>query len=134
MPAKTLLAQAIAKMEGFGIKGAIPTIRHNPGDLRHSPHSQHPGGPAHKDDIGTIDNDVDGWLDLERQLVLFANEGLNLRQMVNVYLGVEKDAAASVHDVDGNHRATYLRGVLQILGGVSENMPIKNALTFLAKQ
>jgi hypothetical protein len=29
-----LFAQAIASAEGFGVKGAIPTIYHNPGDLK----------------------------------------------------------------------------------------------------
>ena len=78
----TKLAQIIAREEGFGIPGKIPTIRHNPGDLRHSPHSKHPGGPSHKDDIGTIDTNTDGWADLERQLVIFANEGMTLRSMI----------------------------------------------------
>ena len=78
----TKLAQLIEKQEGFGLPGKIPTIRHNPGDLRHSPHSEHPGGPAHKEDIGTIDNDADGLADLERQLQIFAAEGMTLRQMI----------------------------------------------------
>ena len=30
------LAKAMAKMEGFGIPGALPTRNHNPGDLRRS--------------------------------------------------------------------------------------------------
>lgn len=66
----TKLAQLIAKQEGFGKPGAIPTIRHNPGDLRHSPHSSHTGiGP---NDIGIIDTDDHGWQDLDRQLRLIA--------------------------------------------------------------
>ena len=78
----TRLAQLVAQMEGFGRPGAIPTLRHNPGDLRHSPHSEHPGGPAHQDDIGTIDTDADGWADLERQLLLRAQEGFTLWEFV----------------------------------------------------
>jgi len=70
----TKLAQLIAREEGFGRPGAIPTRRNNPGDLRHSPHSAHPGGPQHADDIGTIDTVEHGWEDLERQLGLIAKK------------------------------------------------------------
>lgn len=89
MPAQTRLAALIAKEEGFGIPGAIPTVRHNMGDLRHSPHSQHPAGP---DDVGTIDTDEHGWQDLERQLRIYAERRMppdghlmTLREMVYVY-------------------------------------------------
>lgn len=83
MPARTKLAQLIAREEGFGKPGAIPTLRHNPGDLRHSPHSEHPA--AEPDAIGSIDTDDDGWNDLERQLQLYADRGLTLRTMVDAY-------------------------------------------------
>lgn len=78
----TRLAQLMAKEEGFGVKGAIPTVRHNPGDLRHSPHSAHPKG---KDDVGTIDTDAHGWADLERQLNIYAIAGLTLKQAIYVF-------------------------------------------------
>lgn len=77
------LAELIAKQEGFGIPGALPTRDNNPGDLRHSPHSQHdPGAP---DAIGVIDTAADGWADLERQLQLYAKRGMTLRDMVSEY-------------------------------------------------
>lgn len=76
----TLLARLIAKEEGFGIPGKIPTTHHNPGDLRHSPHSTHP--PGSPEAIGQIDTDADGWADLERQLRLYAERGLTLRTMI----------------------------------------------------
>jgi hypothetical protein len=79
----TLLARLISKEEGFGIPGTVPTRDHNPGDLRHSPHSSHAGeGP---NDIGIIDDDADGWSDEERQLQLYASRGLTLRQMIVDY-------------------------------------------------
>jgi hypothetical protein len=78
----TLLAQLIAKMEGFGLPGALPTRNHNPGDLRHSPHSEHPGDP---NAIGVIDNDQDGWADLERQLRIFAMRGLTLGEAIDIF-------------------------------------------------
>jgi len=80
----TLFAKLVAQEEGFGVPGKIPTIRHNPGDLRHSPHSEHPGGPAHAEDVGTIDTDADGWADLERQLQIWAKEGLTIRQAITL--------------------------------------------------
>lgn len=79
MAAKTKLAQCIARQEGFGRPNEIPTVRHNPGDLRHSPHSEHPGGP---NDIGTIDSDDDGWDDLERQLRIYGSRGMTLESMI----------------------------------------------------
>ena len=66
------LAELIAKEEGYGIPGAIPTTHANPGDLEHSPHSFHlPDAP---DAVGQIDNPTDGWDDLVRQLDLYVTE------------------------------------------------------------
>jgi hypothetical protein len=45
-----LFAQAIAFAEGFGIAGAIPTVRHNPGDLEY-----------HGDTPDTYTDDAAGW-------------------------------------------------------------------------
>jgi hypothetical protein len=81
MPARTRLAQIIARSEGFGKRGAIPTVRHNPGDLEHAPHGTvvQTGTPVAEPDDDT------GWADLERQLELYAQRGLNLRQLQQVY-------------------------------------------------
>lgn len=76
----TLLARLIAKKEGFGIIGAVPTRDNNPGDLRHSPHSSHEGEGSN--DIGKIDTPEDGWADLERQLQLYAERGMTLREAI----------------------------------------------------
>jgi hypothetical protein len=122
MPAKTRLAQVIAKEEGFGIPNAIPTLRNNPGDLRHSPHSEHPDGPSHANDVGTIDTAADGWADLERQLEIYAEEGLNLRQMVNVYLGLPKDPLPGQVAPDGNQPAKYLAAVVVMMGMPPETL------------
>jgi hypothetical protein len=77
------LAQLIAKEEGYGKPGAIPTTHNNPGDLRHSPHSDH--DVASPDAIGRIDTPEHGWQDLERQLHLYADRGLTLREMIIDY-------------------------------------------------
>lgn len=88
----TLLARLISKEEGFGIPGAIPTQRHNPGDLRHAPNASHDGIGAN--DIGIEPDDATGWADLERQLELYASRGMTIRQMVAAYApDSENDAA-----------------------------------------
>ncbi len=112
----TRLAQLIAQMEGFFQPGTIPALRHNPGDLRHSPHSTHPQDP---NDIGTIDTDADGWADLERQLQIDAGRGLTLQQTIFEW------APAS----DNNNPAQYLSFVLEGFGGaVSPNTPLAQVL------
>ncbi len=59
--------KAIAQAEGFGIVGAIPTLAHNPGDLKI------PGwtGPTlGTEGISVFANDAEGWDRLYRQLML----------------------------------------------------------------
>ena len=91
-PARTLLAQLIAKREGYGIPGTVPTRFNNPGDLRHSPHSAHTADQP--DGIGQIDTVEHGWDDLERQLLLYASRKITLRQMIVTYYApkVENDS------------------------------------------
>lgn len=74
------IAELIAKEEGYGIPGALPTRDDNPGDLRHSPHSFH--SPSAPDAIGQIDTPADGWADLVRQLQIFADRGLTVAQAI----------------------------------------------------
>ena len=118
------LAELIARNEGFGVPGAIPTVRNNPGDLRHSPHSRHPHG---KDDIGVIDTVEHGWSDLERQLQYYADADMTLLEMVNVYLGFPKDAPLDQSIVDGNNRVPYLKLICEGLGAPA-TMPVTDAL------
>lgn len=76
----TRLAFLISKNEGFYVPGSLPQRNNNPGDLRHSPHSTHlPNDP---DGIGIIDTVADGWADLERQLQLYADRGLTLKEAI----------------------------------------------------
>lgn len=77
------LAEAIAHEEGFYVPNSLPARDHNPGDLRHSPHSFHTS--ADPNAIGQIDNDADGWSDLEHQLRLYASRGMTVEQMVYEY-------------------------------------------------
>lgn len=98
----TLLARLIAKEEGFFRSGTLPARNHNPGDLRHSPHSQHP--PGRPNAIGIIDNDEDGWTDLERQLRLDAGRGFMLGPAIYEW-APEGDG--------GNDPAKYLGDIIQ---------------------
>jgi hypothetical protein len=66
------IAELIAKEEGYGIPGAMPTRDDNPGDLRHSPHSFHSAGAPNA--IGQIDSPADGWNDLVRQLNIYVHD------------------------------------------------------------
>ena len=116
----TLWAKLISLREGFGRPRVIPTLRHNPGDLRHSPHSQHPGGPAHANDIGTIDSDADGWADLERQGRIYAERGLTLAQAIGDFAPDNE-----------NDTAEYLAYIAEGLH-VSPNTPMNEVLKISA--
>lgn len=107
------LAELIAKEEGFGIPGSVPTRDHNPGDLRHSPHSQHEGD---LNGIGQIDTDADGWADLERQLQLYADRQMTLRAAIYAFAPPEE-----------NDSERYLQFICNGLG-LSPDTPVSEAL------
>lgn len=109
------LAQLIAKEEGFGLPGAVPTRDDNPGDLRHSPHSSHEGEGSN--DIGIIDSVSDGWADLERQLRIYADHSMSLRAAIYAFAPpLENDSER------------YLDFICTGLGNVSPDMPVSEAL------
>lgn len=108
------LARLIAQEEGYGTPGSVPTRDNNPGDLRHSPHSFHTGDAPNG--IGLIDSVADGWADLERQLQLFAQRGLTLRQAIYEFAPPEE-----------NNSAQYLKFVCDGLG-LPETATVAEAL------
>lgn len=108
------LAELISKMEGFGIPGAIPTLRHNPGDLRHAPNASHEGEGSN--DIGIEPDDETGWADLERQLQLYADRNMSLRAAIYAFAPPTE-----------NNTEDYLDFVCQELG-VSADTPVAQAL------
>jgi hypothetical protein len=116
----TKLAQLIAKEEGFFKAGALPARNHNPGDLRHSPHSSHAGEGV--DAIGEIDSDADGWADLERQLQLDAGRGLTLAGAIYSWAPPSE-----------NDSARYLSDVIAGFGGrVDPDTPLSRVLEIQA--
>jgi hypothetical protein len=76
------LAQAIAKAEGFGIPGAVPTRANNPGNLKL-------GAPTlERTGITVFKTPAEGWAALERQIKLILsgqsahyNAGMTIAQM-----------------------------------------------------
>ena len=64
------LAQAIARAEGFGVAGAIPTLAHNPGDLVIPGWEGDTLGSA---GISVLPDDQTGWARLYHQLQLIVD-------------------------------------------------------------
>jgi len=69
------LAEAIAKAEGFGVKGAIPTRYHNPGNIRSTKTGHHYDGQIGLNRCGYVifKSDRYGWRALREQLELMAS-------------------------------------------------------------
>ena len=130
----TKLITLIAKNEGFGGPGNIPTLRNNPGDLRHSPHSTHPGGAGHENDIGTIDTLEHGWEDGDRQLFLDARKIAITDPVTGAKVPMHpftlRDMAYSWAPLaDGNPTAAYLRTLVEGFDGVvDESTPLSQVL------
>lgn len=78
-------AEAIAKAEGYGVPGAIPTVRNNPGNLKM---------PADKGQISTFATAEAGWEALRKQIRLIAagdsrfyNTSMTLLEMAQIWTG-----------------------------------------------
>jgi hypothetical protein len=79
----SLLAELIAKQEGFDVPGSVPQRQNNPGDLVHAPGETHT--PGESEGVGSFATVQQGWAMLERQLQRYADRGMTLAQMVNIY-------------------------------------------------
>jgi hypothetical protein len=117
----TLFVKLCCTEEGFFIPGSLPARDHNPLDLRHSPHSEHPGDP---NAIGVIDNNADGFADAERQARLWADRGDTLQQAIYT---------EAPPGVDSNNAANYLAFVIAGFGGrVDADTPMSKVLEIQA--
>jgi hypothetical protein len=109
----------IAKEEGFFKSGNLPARQHNPGDLRHSPHSAHPGDP---EAVGVIDTDEHGWEDLERQLKLYADrmvtEDPATKEPCPAHFMNLRDAIYTFAPENENNTTKYLADVLAGFAGM----------------
>lgn len=117
-PGTPLLAVLIARREGYGVPGKIPTTHNNPGDLRHSPHSDHDADELEA--IGDIDTPEHGWQDLIRQLHLYASRGLTLEVMITKYYAPSNE----------NNSAAYLAFVCKEIG-LKPHTFVSDALTII---
>jgi hypothetical protein len=87
------LMKAIAKAEGYGVKGAIPTRYHNPGDIRASRGVKYPGQVGlNKHGYAIFKNDCFGWAAMQGQLdkiingeSRFYSVNMTLRQLAKLY-------------------------------------------------
>jgi hypothetical protein len=77
------IAQAIARAEGYGVPGAIPTVRNNPGNIRDSSGA-----------IATYPTPAEGWQALYRQVLLmltgesrFYKPEMTIAEIARVYTG-----------------------------------------------
>lgn len=68
-------ATAVARAEGFGVKHAIPTRYHNPGNIRSTRTGHHYAGQIGLNRCGYVifKSDAYGWQALQDQLVLMAS-------------------------------------------------------------
>jgi hypothetical protein len=81
-------ANAIASAEGFGVPGAIPTVRNNPGDLKL---------PSSGGAITTFATPADGWEALYKQLDLirsgsssFYDPDMSVAQVAGVWTATQQ--------------------------------------------
>jgi hypothetical protein len=105
------VAQAIAKREGFGVAGTVPTRLNNPGDLTYAEqHNALPHGVTGRDGklrvYAAFPSPMDGWLALYNQIRLDAGRGLSLRAFIKKY-------APAADDNDPN---SYLAFVMRFIG------------------
>ena len=107
------LAEAIAKEEGFGISGAVPTRNLNPGDIEHAPGEMHNTSSP----IGSFSTVEEGWAALERQLQLFADRGLTVAEAIYTFAPPTE-----------NNSAAYLAYVISELPGCSSDTLVSDAL------
>lgn len=111
----TLLAQLIAREEGFYVPGSLPQRNNNPGDLRHAPDETHP--ELTPNSVGAFPDAATGWKALEHQLSLYAGRGLTLQQAIYEFAPPSE-----------NDSAQYLDYVSKGLG-VIPGTPMSIALT-----
>jgi hypothetical protein len=95
-PKVSQMATAIAKTEGFFVKGTIPNRCHNPGDLRSSIKNAYPGqiGLA-KHGYIIFKSDAWGWAGLEKQIQMIIDGESHQYDQSMTFAEIAKVYAAS---------------------------------------
>ncbi len=94
------LAQLFAQFEGFYKSGALPQRQNNPMDLMHAPGEDHPADAPNS--IGSFATPEEGWAAAERQLGIWASEGLTVGEAIAIEAPPsENDTAAYINFICG---------------------------------
>ena len=104
--------EAIARMEGFGVPGALPTINHSPGDLIYGPEAVSFGAIAQHGRFAVFPDDETGWNALRRWLSVPAKFDAK-GNLVGGYLGATIEQAINrfAPPSDGNKTSVYVSNV-----------------------
>jgi hypothetical protein len=113
------LAQLFAQFEGFYKSGTLPQRQNNPMDLMHAPGEDHPADAPNS--IGSFATPEEGWAAAERQLGIWAAEGLTVGEAI----AIEAPASA------GNPTVIYANFICGKLG-CTPNMLVSDALLIQA--
>jgi len=95
---KTKFMIAIAKAEGYGVPGAIPTRANNPGDLTRSLGFSTTGERLGSAAIVVFSDAANGWSALERQLTLIET-GQSIHKLSDTILAFAHSYTATEQDV-----------------------------------
>lgn len=111
------LLEAIGICEGVNVSGSRPNRNNNPGDIRygvfairHGATGQDAGG------IAIFPSMADGYKALS-DLLIEHYQGLTLFEMVDKYLGIERNATGTIiKNPDNNNAAAYLHNLMILTG------------------
>lgn len=127
-------AQAVAKAEGFGRRGALPTRYHNPGDLKAIRGWSYPGQSGiGKANHVIFHNDAAGWAALRHQLEKIMdgrsrqyNVDMTIAQMGRKYAGFWSRWSKNVAQNLGVDKRTTLRQYFALDNEHKENLNYYN--------
>ena len=113
-----LLACAIARQEGWFVKGSIPQIDNNPGDLVFAGQINARSGPS---GFAIFSSPTAGVVALYRQILIQTAQGQTIAQLIEQW---------APSDQPGNNTVIYLANVLAWTG-LPADVPIMNLMPAL---
>lgn len=103
------LQQAIARQEGFGVAGAIPTTHHNPGNIVNGAWARAHGAVLYAGFIAMFPDDQTGWNALTALLRGTGYFGLTVQETIYRYLGMKPGGTGT--DAKGDNATIYIKDV-----------------------